>query len=95
VKLCKKEIFQKLLHQPFSLTLDENMVQIQAWDGCGALSPLEQHCKHKGDSQGWQQKLKSTSRSSWLLKKDSEKEKNILRVYPCMLSLLEVFVFVV
>ena len=91
MKFCKKEIFQKLLHQPFSLTLDENMVKIQAWDGCGALSPLEQHCKYKGDSQVWQQKLKSTSRSSWSLKKDSEKGKNILRVYPCYLYLKYLF----
>jgi len=56
------------------------MVEILALGECGALFPLEQHCKHTGDNQGWQQRWKSTSRSSWLLQKDSEKEKNILRL---------------
>ena len=50
-----RKIFKKILHQPFSLTWDENMVQILALGECGALSPLEQHCKHTGDNQGWQQ----------------------------------------
>ena len=56
------------------------MVQIPALGECGALSPLEQHCKHTGDNQGWQQSRKSTSRSSWLLRKDNGKERNIVRL---------------